>query len=143
MSDYKKSKMILSVKYIGYDNYDDTKQYIMKNKKIYFLNVEDYENDEFIANLDFDSFNEELKNINRCLFLRICGIEYLGISRKDAYLAIYISPLFFEYDVLYYIYDINEAMQIVECLYKANKINIDRYTELKLTKDFSDFELSL
>lgn len=140
MSNYKKSKMILRKSYIGYDDYDDTKQYIMKNKKIYCLNVEDYEDDEFVANLDFDSFNEELKkNNNSYLIFRICGIE----SRKNVYLTIYISSIFSACDVFYYVYDINEAMQIIECLYKTNKIDVDRYTELKLTKDFSDFELSV
>lgn len=135
--------MILCRGYIGYDDYDDNKQYIMKNKKIYCLNVEDYKDDEFIANLDFDSFNEELTNKNSYLIFNICGTNYLGISRKDAYLAIYILSIFSACNVFYYIYDINEAMKIIEYLYKTNKIDIDRYTELKLTKDFSDFELSV
>lgn len=42
------------------------------------------------------------------------------------------------YFVLYYVFDLDEAIKIADILYLNHKIDLDHYTEIKLTNDFTN-----
>lgn len=143
MGEYKTN--IIKFLYIGKVDHSELSE--SQNNKIMFLDIinnglaDEYVLDKgYPARLNIDEFKKSFENNE--YKIGIIGNEKFT-AEKSYFLALSacgktssLSNIFF----VYYIYDLNEAMQIINILHENNKISIDKQTEIKLTNDFSDIK---
>lgn len=84
--------------------------------------------------IDFSELEQLIQN---GFYIDICGNDYEKVKTYMTLTSI-IEEMNEYYVIMYNVKDLDEAIKIIDILYKYNKIGIDQQTEMKLTNDFND-----